>query len=156
MLRVKRFSNDPRRRVSGGRTLSVQPQTETRTVEHAGPPSEKEKRRLFALPDGSHIDAKLFYRFARSIDWSCGSLRCWRCTNYQRWRCLSFYRSLSRRRILAVELRKGLPYRRSQLITLPRKYLAVLLGVLKINPFKLKDKSSSGLATAILEAQDER
>lgn len=151
-----RSTNDPRRIAKGfvrskERLLNLS--RELRTVERTGPLTDKEERRLSSLPDGAHIDPKLFYRFARSISWACGPLRCWRCSNDQRWKCLVFYRKLRRKVERSRKLIARIPYTRSELKALPRKSLLLLMQLLSINPFRLSRFRRSDLVKAVRSKQ---
>lgn len=115
--------------------------------------SGKERKNLFSLSEGSKVDSKLLYRFARSIEWSCHDLRCWTCDEGQRWQCLLYFRKEWKNRLRHDDLVSGIPYEKPVLEKLPRTYLSILMGALKINPFALPDKSSKGVIIAILIAQ---
>jgi len=52
-----------------------------------------------------------------------------------------------------AKIQKGMPYTQSQLEAMHFTDLGSILGILKVNPFKLKDMSIKGKINAILVAQ---
>lgn len=51
------------------------------------------------------------------------------------------------------KIRKGMPYDKAKLKSMHFTELAIILGILGVNPFKLEDKSIDGKIEAILKAQ---
>jgi hypothetical protein len=51
------------------------------------------------------------------------------------------------------KIKKGMPYTKEQLKSMHFTELAIILGILGVNPFKLEDKSIDGKIAAILKEQ---
>lgn len=108
------------------------------------------------------VDAAKLYQVAKQIGpWECGDAVCAQCpfggksgAEVQRKECVSFYRAEALQRVIFDELLAGLPYTREQLGSFSRRDLSALVGLLRINKFKLKDRSTSGLITAIVLHQE--
>lgn len=99
---------------------------------------------------------KALYVLAHKLDaWECKDMLCWKCTDLQQGKCWKSYLNMLKERKEVKALEQGLPYSKEQLERLPRRDFYLLLRVLKVNPFALKDRSDRSLLKAILEKQQQ-
>ncbi|MHA2064076.1 MAG: hypothetical protein ACXAEN_17820 [Candidatus Thorarchaeota archaeon] len=110
---------------------------------------------------GGEVDGKKLYTLAKKVGpWECESAVCWECpksnnTRLQRRECLDYYLVEQTKQVALDELMAGMPYTRQELRAFARKDLLALCKALKVNSFKLKDRSNQGLIVHILTMQQE-